>query len=312
MPRTKSRLAVAGLIFTGCLHTAIAQDVLLQFEGSGDETGVTDPGVSEFDFMGSSWSGGVIASEGQPRLYASGVFSYEVIAGQAAVSFAEPVTRVRFFYVHGGGFPAGTAAAMSADGVVLETLDSNAATVFADSSNFVTFATTAPIAAIEFSGGVIDDFSYRTAADVFDFALAEGSWVNADPAFVGERQGILFDYGPTLNALFMAWFTYTLNPIAPSNATPTDVGSPGHRWMTALLSLDGNRATGTVSAGEGGQFAAPPTGFQRGRERGTFTVEFTACDHGIVTYAIDAPQVSGEFEIIPLEKLVNPNGFECG
>ncbi len=155
-----------------------------------------------------------------------------------------------------------------------------------------------------------DNQASLQAFGTFDFAAVEGAWVNADPAFAGDRQGLLFDYGPSLNLLFMAWFSYTLDPAVPTVDPPTDIGSPDQRWMTALLALDGNRASGTLSAGEGGQFAAPPTGFQRGRDVGTFTVEFSACDRGTFSFDIAEPRLSGEFDIVPLESTVSAD-FQC-
>lgn len=138
--------------------------VTIFFDGNGAENGVTEPGTTSFSFMGANWSGGVVRTERIPPLYASGSFSYEVPSGPAHVSFDDPVDSVRFFYVHGFGFSAGTATAFDAANNSIAMASSRQATSFADPSNFVALDPEAPIARIEFSAGVIDDFSFRAAA----------------------------------------------------------------------------------------------------------------------------------------------------
>lgn len=293
-------LSVAALAFASL--SAAAQTVTINFDNAGDENGVTTPGTSEFEFMSSAWSGGVIATEGILSLYASGSYSYEVPEGPAMVVFDQPVTDVEFFYVHGSGFDQGTATAFDANGVELASVDSNQATTFADQANFVSFDTDELIMAVEFTAGVIDDFSY-TLSDEFaaDFRLFDGQWVNADDAFQGAGEGLTFDFIDFANILFVAWFTHTTMPEMPGDGPPMDVGDPGNRWLTAQLALmGGNTATGDLFANRGGEFDAPPTDFQDNVAVGSMTIEFTACNRATVSYSIDDPALSREFEIIPL------------
>ena len=298
-----------------CLFTltqnAHAQDpVTLLFEGTGAETGITGNGATDFTFMGSSWSGGFTATQGITALYASGRFSYHVDNGQAAVVFDPPVTDVNFFYVHGGGFGQGTATAFASDGSNLGSDTSNAATFFNDSNNFVSFDTAEPIAMITFDGGVIDDFTYTatTPAVDFDFQTVEGSWLN--PNVVGS--GILFDYGPSLDRMFVTWVTHSVERQQPVDPAPADdIGFTGHRWVNALLEFDGNVASGDLFVVEGGQFDTPANDTQRSRVVGSITVTFTDCNNGHLEYSFDAPvNLSGAFDIIQLESFVSP-GFSC-
>ncbi len=141
----------------------------------------------------------------------------------------------------------------------------------------------------------------------FDFALAEGAWLNRDT----DGEGILFDFGPSLDLLFGAWFTFTLEAAVPEDPPPMEIGFTGQRWMTTLLTLDGNTASGPLRARQGGMFDMPPTASEMSSEVGEFSVEFSACDLAHVTYSIDSASVSGAFDIEPLEKVVNPNGFSC-
>ncbi len=154
--------ALAGVSLAAPL--CAAAQVTIHFDGTGLENGVTEAGTRDFSFMGSEWSGGVVRTVGILPLYASGRFSYEASAGGASVVFAPPVSSVRFFYVHGFGFAPGVATAFAAGGETLAAVSSRSATSFADPANFVDLESGGvPISRIEFSAGVIDDFTFRAA-----------------------------------------------------------------------------------------------------------------------------------------------------
>ena len=137
---------------------------LLEFEGEGPETGITTPGASDFYFAGSWWSGGIVGTVGVQPLYASGLYHYQAQDG-AHVAFEEPVEEVSFFFVHDEdyGVAPGEAIAHDVEGEVVATAASNEATVFNDPDNFVHWAFDTPVERVEFTGGVLDDFSYRFA-----------------------------------------------------------------------------------------------------------------------------------------------------
>lgn len=145
---------------TGGAGTGAVAGVSLRFDNTNDEAGVTTAGATDFSIRGSTWTGGVVDTQGQPPLYASGAFSYEVQSGNARVSFDPAVDAANFFYVHGGSVGAGTATAFDGDGNMLGTVSSLGATTFGDSANFVTLDFSAAIARIDFSGGIIDNFAY--------------------------------------------------------------------------------------------------------------------------------------------------------
>ncbi|MBI4603484.1 MAG: hypothetical protein HY721_16150 [Planctomycetes bacterium] len=158
-PRTLSLAAVV----TACLapSQALAQEtVRISFDNTGEEAGVTVPGATELTFKGSRWKGGVVATEGIFGLYASGSFSYEIGGGGGEVRFDQQVDSVRFFFVHGFGFPEGTATALNDRGETLGSVASRQATFFGDPGNFVTLDPAEPIARVELTAGVIDDFTF--------------------------------------------------------------------------------------------------------------------------------------------------------
>ena len=143
------------------------------------------------------------------------------------------------------------------------------------------------------------------SADLYD--AVEGGWRNPDTP----GEGMLFDYGPSLDALFVAWFTFTEAPVITADPPAEEVGAPGQRWLTALLDVDGNTASGTLQARHGGAFNSPPTPSETNPEVGEITIEFASCDEAHVEYTVDTINESGSFEMEPLEKAVNPDGFDC-
>ena len=259
---------------------------------------------------GISWSGGQVQEIEISALRSSGRGAYKVGDQIATVVFDQPVMNIEFFFVHGKGVPAGTATAYNADGRVLDAVRSNPSTHFGDSRNFVKFNTKLPVSAVTFSGGVVDNF--RASAYEPDYFLVEGGWVNND---VGENnaEGIFFDYLSTANTLFMAWFTYSSDPKTSGPDFDNDVGAPDNRWLTATFDVQqgATQAVGTLFSSTGGEFNQPRTPFQATEPVGTVVLEFLDCDRAILSYELEVPQISGQFEIIPVEKQVNPAVFDC-
>ena len=151
--------ACTGLI---CMSfTAAAQDMVsILFDGG--EAGIAD-GTTDFSFMGSNWTGGFVANLGDTTLYASGSFSYHVEPGPGSVTFDMPMETVTMFYIHGGGISAGTATA-TLDTVEVDSASSNVATSFGDAANFVTLTSEEGIDRIDFTTGIVDNFTYTELA----------------------------------------------------------------------------------------------------------------------------------------------------
>ncbi len=120
-----------------------ATSVTIFFDNEGPEEGITTPGTTEFSFMGSNWTGGVIHS-GAPI----SPFVY-FVHGSASVTFDDPVDSVEFAFDHIGD-PA-QAFAFDAEGNLL-------------GQSFrglpVRFDFEAPIARILFGGGFVHNFTF--------------------------------------------------------------------------------------------------------------------------------------------------------
>ncbi|TVQ27759.1 MAG: hypothetical protein EA370_17615, partial [Wenzhouxiangella sp.] len=248
-----------------------------------------------------NWTGGTVTTV--ERQFRSTGDKAMVITGSAATAeFAAPIMNARFFFVHGGDFGQGTAVAYDSEGRVLDMVRSRPASHYGDSRNFVNFNTKQPIAKVTFTGGVVDSF----LASVYepDFFLVEGhSWVN-DDAGGNNAAGIFFDYLSTANTLFMAWFTYSSDEKLSGPDFDADVGAPDNRWLTATFDVRPGETTvvGTLFASTGGEFNRPRTQFQATEPVGVVTLEFIDCSRARVSYELEVPPLSGQFEIIPTEK----------
>jgi glucose/arabinose dehydrogenase len=147
----------------------------------------TDP----FTVSGIAFAGGIAGTQFSPPLYSSGTRSFEVASGATAtITFAQPVARVRFFFVHRATATAGSVRAFDADNnLLLGPISSNAATIFGDPANFVTLQEGFPVTGIkrldlEAGTGLagqqvlfVDDlqvFDYNHTSRVSEFTVSAG------------------------------------------------------------------------------------------------------------------------------------------
>ncbi|MEE4173625.1 MAG: endonuclease [Xanthomonadales bacterium] len=128
-----------------------------------------------------------------------------------------------------------------------------------------------------------------------------------DPATAG--QGFFVTVFPESKQLFLAHFTFdTERPAEDASAV---VGAPGHRWITAIGPIEGNRATLTATLTSGGLFDDPAP-VQNDTPYGSYVLTFDGCASATLTYefpeAGSAPGLSGE---ITLQRVVPDNIALC-
>ncbi len=129
------------------------------------------------------------------------------------------------------------------------------------------------------------------------------AWYN--PATDG--QGFLITVFPVRKEVFLAWFTFDTE--RPPEDVTAFLGEPGHRWLTAQGTYDGDTANLTIFLTEGGVFdAAKPTATTDLGGYGTMTLEFADCTEGLVNYEITSLGISGE---IPIERITPDNVALC-
>jgi hypothetical protein len=123
-----------------------------------------------------------------------------------------------------------------------------------------------------------------------------------------DGQGFFITVFPDLGTVSLAWFTYDTE-LPPDGAT-ANLGDPGHRWLTAIGPIDGNRVEMNITLTSGGIFDTP-TEVQRtdppGSD-GTLVVTFDGCNSGTVEYDITSINRQG---IIPIKRVADDNIVIC-
>ena len=128
------------------------------------------------------------------------------------------------------------------------------------------------------------------------------AWYN--PATNG--QGFLISVFPENKQLFLAWFTYDTE--RPPEDTPSMLGEPRHRWLTAQGPYDGDTANLVIYVTKGGVFDAADPAPMDPAPDGTITLSFADCTQGILDYDITSLGLSGE---IPIQRIVPDNVTLC-
>jgi hypothetical protein len=120
-------------------------------------------------------------------------------------------------------------------------------------------------------------------------------------------QGFVITVYPDKKEMFVAWFTYDTE--RPAEDVIALLGEPGHRWLTAQGSYDGDTANLTILVTEGGVFdSAEPIATTDLDGDGTLTIEFADCTEGLVNYEITSLDISGE---IPIQRISPDNVQLC-
>ena len=116
-----------------------------------------------------------------------------------------------------------------------------------------------------------------------------------DPATDG--QGFVVTIFPGIQKVFLSWFTYDTE--RPDDSLTANLGDPGHRWLTALGDISGNKAEMVVSVASGGVFL---TSTEISRvDDGTVVLTFTDCNSGTIEYDIPSINQQGT---IPIQRIV--------
>lgn len=128
------------------------------------------------------------------------------------------------------------------------------------------------------------------------------AWYN--PLTAG--QGLLATVFPETKVLFLAWFTYDVERPAPD--VTAVLGDPGHRWLTAQGSYEGDTAVLDIQVSSGGVFdsALPQVGPPV--RDGTMVITWSDCESAQLSYEIESLGISGQ---IPIERVVPDNVALC-
>jgi len=140
--------------------------------------------------------------------------------------------------------------------------------------------------------------------EAFPFQINHGisdAWY--EPATDG--QGFFIVVSESTRTIFLAWFTYDTQ--RPDGSVPSELGDPGHRWLTAQGSYMDDTAELEITITEGGVFdAGSPVPVRR--SDGTMTLQFSNCTSGTVSY--DIPSV-GRQGVVPIQRVGPENVTNC-
>ena len=123
-----------------------------------------------------------------------------------------------------------------------------------------------------------------------------------------DGQGFFITVFPDLNFVSLAWFTYDTE-LPPEDAT-ANLGDPGHRWLTAGGTIEGDHAVMNITIASGGLFdtstdidRTEPVGSD-----GVITLSFEDCSKGLVEYDIPSIDRKGS---IAIERVADDNIVLC-
>ena len=130
------------------------------------------------------------------------------------------------------------------------------------------------------------------------------AWYNPDTS----GQGFFITVFPDLGFVSMAWFTYDTE--LPAEDATSNLGNPGHRWLTAVGPIEGNQAIMQIEMTSGGLFDAP-TEIERtdpAGSDGTITLTFDNCNSGTIDYDITSINRQGT---VPIRRVADDNIVIC-
>lgn len=128
------------------------------------------------------------------------------------------------------------------------------------------------------------------------------AWFNALTA----GQGFFITVFPEIGAIFLAWFTYDTE--RPAEGVIAFLGEPGHRWLTAFGTYEGNIASLDIELTEGGVFDSGEPMPVQDPSYGTIEIEFIDCNNAILRYNIPSLGLMGE---IPITRIALDNVPAC-
>jgi plastocyanin len=126
------------------------------------------------------------------------------------------------------------------------------------------------------------------------------AWYNPDT----DGQGFFITIFPQLEVVTLAWFTYDTD--LPTQEETANLGDPGHRWLTALGSIEGSQSVMTISFASGGLFDMP-TDITRD-DGGSIILTFENCSTGSIAYDIPSIERQG---VVPIQRVAGDNIILC-
>ena len=130
------------------------------------------------------------------------------------------------------------------------------------------------------------------------------AWYNP----VTDGQGFFITVFPDLGLVSLAWFTYDTE--YPTNDAQSNLGDPGHRWLTALGTISENQFVMNIDITSGGLFDTTTeiTHTQPAGADGIITLKLENCSKGTIEY--DIPSINRQ-GTIPIQRVAGDNVALC-
>ena len=121
-------------------------------------------------------------------------------------------------------------------------------------------------------------------------------------------QGFFITVFPDSGVVSLAWFTYDTE--LPAEDASANLGDAGHRWLTALGTIDGNSTVMNIDITSDGVFdtAAEIQHTDPVGSDGTITLTFDDCNSGFVEYDITSIDQQGT---VPIQRIAVDNIVLC-
>ncbi len=123
-----------------------------------------------------------------------------------------------------------------------------------------------------------------------------------------DGQGFFITVFPELGFVSLAWFTYDTS--LPADEATANLGDPGHRWITAVGSIEGTRSVMQIEMTSGGLFdsATEVRRTEPPGSDGTITLSFQNCNSATIDYDIPSIDRQGSF---PIRRVATDNLALC-
>ena len=156
-----------------------------------------------------------------------------------------------------------------------------------------------------FTSGDTTTVHWGNCSDSFSFnAGLNDAWFYPET----NGQGFFITVFPVLGYVSLAWFTYDTE-LPPPDAT-ANLGDAGHRWLTAIGPVSGNRAVMNIEMTSGGIFdtSTEITRTDPPGSDGTLVLTFDSCNSGTIEYNIPSINRQG---IVPIQRVAYDNIALC-
>lgn len=142
----------------------------------------------------------------------------------------------------------------------------------------------------------------RTDLDNFRVTVTEGQDFQITPGLNDAwksdetpRSGFFVNVFEETGIIFLAWFTYEKD--RPPAERTAIIGEPGHRWVVAQGTYEGDTATLDIFFPTGGVFDFPTPGPVLGDPVGTMTITWSDCNNAELSYDMPALGLGGDRSI---------------